>query len=111
MVTSREGETTQERSSTSIEERQSGSRVISADNTHEPGGGKLLDCSRSRVWRIQEGMFSTYTTKKHIRGIVIHMFEGPIACTKGAMIHKAAMRRWGHKGDIVGVHQQVLIHA
>ena len=49
MVTSREDETTQKRSSTSIEERRSGSRVISADNTHKPGGEMLLDCSRSEV--------------------------------------------------------------
>ena len=55
-------------------------------------------------------MSSTYTTKQRTRGVVIHMLAGPIACTKGAMIHKAAMRRWGCKGDIVGAHQQVLMH-
>ena len=87
-VTLREGETTQKRSLTSIEERQSGSRVISTDNTHKPGGGMLLDCSRSHVWRIQEGMSSTYTTKQCTRGVVVHMLKVPIACTKGAMIHK-----------------------
>ena len=89
MVTLREVETTQKRSSTSIEERQSGLRVIFADNTHKLGGGILLDCSRSQVCRIQKEMSSTYTTKTHIRGMVIHMLRGRKMCTDGAMIHKA----------------------
>ena len=56
-------------------------------------------------------MSSTYTTKMRIRGMVIHMLGGLVACTKGAMIHKVAMRRCEHKGGTKGAHQQVLMHA
>ena len=55
-------------------------------------------------------MSSTYTTKTHTRGMVIHMLEGPVVCTQGAMIHKVAMRRYGCEGDTMGAHQQVLMH-
>ena len=84
--------------------------VTFADNTHKPEGGILLDCSRSQVWRIQEEMTSTYTTRKHTRGMVIHMLEGLITCTKGAMIHKVVTRRCGHEGGTKGAHQQVWMH-
>ena len=64
----------------------------------------LLNCSRSQVWGIQEGMSSTYTTRTRTRGVVLHMLGGLVTCTKGAMIHKVAMRRWGCEGGVVGVH-------
>ena len=54
---------------------------------------------------------STYTRRTRIRGVVLHMLEGQEACTEGAMIHKAAVRRHGHKGCTKGAHQQVLMHA
>ena len=54
---------------------------------------------------------STYTKRTCIRGMVIHMLGGQEACTEGAMIHKAAMRRCGHKGGTEGAHQQILMHA
>ena len=54
---------------------------------------------------------STYTTRTHIRGMVLHMLGGQEACTEGAMIHKAAVRRYGHRRDTKGAHQQVLMHA
>ena len=76
-ITSGKVEIIQKKCSTFTEEKRSGSRVIFADNTHEPGGGMLLDCSRSRVWRIQEEMSSTYTTRTHTRGVVLHMFRRP----------------------------------
>ena len=41
---------------------------------------------------------STYTKRARIRGVVLHMLGGREACTKGAMIHKATVRRCGHKG-------------
>ena len=41
---------------------------------------------------------STYTTRMRIRGMVLHMLGGPVACTNGAMIHKAAMRGAGIGG-------------
>ena len=54
---------------------------------------------------------STYTMRAHTRGMVLHMLGGQEACTEGAMIHKAAVRRYGHKGGTEGAHQQVLMHA
>ena len=56
-------------------------------------------------------MSSTYTKRTRIRGVVLHMLGGRGACTEGAMIHKAAVRRCGHKGGTEGAHQQVLMHA
>ena len=41
---------------------------------------------------------STYTMRMRTRGVVLHMLGGQEACTEGAMIHKAAVRRYGHKG-------------
>ena len=54
---------------------------------------------------------STYTTRTHTRGVVLHMLGGPVVCINGAMIHKAAMRRGGHRRGMKGAHQQVLMHA
>ena len=54
---------------------------------------------------------STYTTRTRTRGMVLHMLGGQGACTEGAMIHKAAVRRYGHKGGTTGAHQQVLMRA
>ena len=54
---------------------------------------------------------STYTRRTRIRGVVLHMLEGQEACTEGAMIHKAAVRRYEHKGGTEGAHQQVLMCA
>ena len=42
--------------------------------------------------------------------MVIHMLEGLIACTKGAMIHTVVMRRCEHKGGTKGAHQQAQMH-
>ena len=53
---------------------------------------------------------STYTTRMRTRGVVLHMLEGQEACTNGAVIHKAAVRRYGHKEGTKGAHQQVLMH-
>ena len=47
---------------------------------------------------------STYTTRTRTRGMVLHMLGGQVACTEGAMIHKVAMRRCGHKGGTKGAH-------
>ena len=54
---------------------------------------------------------STYTTKTCTRGVVLHMLGGLVVCTKGAVIHRVAMRRCGHEGGTEGAHQQVLMHA
>ena len=45
---------------------------------------------------------STYTKRACIRGVVTHMLGGQEACTEGAMIHKAAVRRCRHKGGTEG---------
>ena len=63
--------------------------VTFADNTHEPGSEVLLDCSRSQVCRIQEGMSSTCTAKMRTRGMVIYMLGGREMCIDSAVIHKA----------------------
>ena len=54
---------------------------------------------------------STYTTRTCTRGMVLHMLGGQEACTEGALIHKAVVRKYGHKGGTRGAHQQVLMHA
>ena len=54
---------------------------------------------------------STYTTRMRTRGVVLHMLGGRVACTNGAMIHKAAVRKDGHRRGTKGAHQQVLMHA
>ena len=59
----------------------------------------------------RRGVSSTYTKRTCIRGVVVHMLGGREACTEGAMIHKAAVRRCRHKGGTKGAHQQVLMHA
>ena len=41
---------------------------------------------------------STYTARARTRGVVLHMFGGQEVCTEGALIHKAAVRGYGHKG-------------
>ena len=50
----------------------------------------------------KRGVSSTYTTRSCIRGVVLHMLGGQEACTEGAMIHKAAARKYGHKGGTEG---------
>ena len=55
-------------------------------------------------------MSSTYTTRTRIRGVVLHMLRGPIACTNGATVHKVTVRRNRHRRGTKGAHQQVLMH-
>ena len=55
-------------------------------------------------------MSSTYAAKMHTRGMVVHVVKRLVVCTKGAMIHKVAVRRCGHEGGTTGVHQQALMH-
>ena len=45
---------------------------------------------------------STYTTRMRTRGVVLHRLRGQEARTEGAMIHKVAVRRYGHKGGTKG---------
>ena len=59
----------------------------------------------------RRGVSSTYTRKTRIRGMVLHMLGGQEVCTEGAMIHKAAVRRCGHKEGTEGAHQWVPMHA
>ena len=53
----------------------------------------------------RRGVSSTYTMGTRTRGMVLHMLEGQESCTEGAMIHKVAVRRYGHKGARKGAHQ------
>ena len=53
---------------------------------------------------------STYTMRARTRGVVLHMLGGQEASTEGAMIHNAAVRRYGRKRGTKGAHQQVLMH-
>ena len=53
---------------------------------------------------------STYTTRARTRGMVLHMLGGLVACTKGAVIHKVAMRRCGRRRGTEGAHQQIPTH-
>ena len=57
----------------------------------------------------RRGVSSTYTTRPYTRGMVLHMLGGQEACTEGALIHKAAARKYGHKrghkGCTKGTHQ------
>ena len=59
----------------------------------------------------RRGVSSTYTTRTRTRGVVLHMLGSPVACTNGAMIHKAAMRRGRHRRGTKGAHQRILMHA
>ena len=54
---------------------------------------------------------STYTTRTRTRGVVLHRLRGWIVRTNGAMIHKATVRRKGHRRGARSAHQQVLMHA
>ena len=54
---------------------------------------------------------STYTTRACTRGVVLHMLGGQEVCTESATIHKAAVRRCGHRRGTKGAHQQAQMHA
>ena len=86
-------------------------RVISTDNTHEPGGECYLIAQEVEPVEYKRRMSSTYTTRTRTRGVVLHMLGGRVACTNGAMIHKAVVRRDGCRRGTKGAHQQVLMHA
>ena len=58
----------------------------------------LLDCSRSRVCRIQGKSVQYLYYKARTRGVVLHRLGGRQACTEGAVIHKVTVRKGGHKG-------------
>ena len=79
--------------------------------TSEPGSKYYLIAQEVESAEYRRGVSSTYTMRAHTRGMVLHMLEGWGACTEGAMIHKAAVRRYGHNGGTKGAHQQVLMHA
>ena len=66
--------------------------VTFVDNTHEPEGGILLNCSKSCVCEIQKEVSSTYTARAHTRGMVIHMLIGRETCTDSAVIHRVKVQ-------------------
>ena len=85
--------------------------VTFAGVTSEPGGKCYLIAQEVKSGEYRRGMSSTYTTGARTRGVVLHMLGGWEACTEGAMIHKVAVRRYGHERCTEGAHQQVLMHA
>ena len=85
--------------------------VTFAGVTSEPGGECYLIAQEVESAEYRRRASSTYTKRTRIRGVVVHMLGGQEACTEGAMIHKVAVRRCGHKGGTEGAHQQVLMHA
>ena len=80
-------------------------------DTSEPGRECDLIAQEVESAEYRRRVSSTYTRETRIRGMVLHMLGGPEACTEGAMIHKAAVRRCEHKEGTEGAHQQVLMHA
>ena len=60
--------------------------------------------------KYRRGVSSTYTKRTRIRGVVLHMLGGQEACTEGAVVHKAVVRRCEHKRCTKRAHQQVLMH-
>ena len=78
--------------------------------TSEPGGEYYLIAQEVESAEYRRGVSSTYTMGTRTRGVVLHMLESRESCTEGAMIHKAAVRRYGHKGGTEGAHQQVRMH-
>ena len=85
--------------------------VTFAGVTSEPGGESYLIAQEVESVEYRRRVSSTYTKRTRIRGVVLHMLGGREACTEGAMIHKAAVRRCRHKGGTEGAHQWVLMHA
>ena len=111
-ITSGEVETIQRKCSTSTKENEVVWMVrplqVSLANQEVEYNLIAQEVESTEYWR---RVSSTYTTRARTRGMVLHMLGGQEACTEGAMIHKAAVRRYGHKGAQRGAHQQVLMHA
>ena len=78
--------------------------------TSEPGGGVQLDCSRSRVCRIQEKSVQYLYYENEYKGRGTTHVRGSGSVHKSAMVHKATVRRCRHKKGTKGAHQQVLMH-
>ena len=72
--------------------------VTFAGVTSEPGGEYYLISQEVESAEYRRRTSSTYTKRARIRGVVLHMLGGQEACTEGAMIHKAVVRRCRHKG-------------
>ena len=85
--------------------------VTFAGVTSEPGGECYLIAQEVESGEYRRGVSSTYTARARTRGVVLHMLRGQEACTEGAMIHKVAVRKYGHERCTEGAHQQVLMHA
>ena len=71
----------------------------------------LLDCSRSRVWRLQERNVQYLYYESAYKGRGTTHVRGSGSVHKGAMIHKVAVREYRHKRCAEGAHQQVLMCA
>ena len=72
--------------------------------TSEPGSEYDLIAQEVESAEYRKRVSSTYTMRARTRGVILHMLGGQEACTEGAVIHKAAVRRYGHKGAHQGAH-------
>ena len=111
-ITSGKVKTIQTKCFTFTKEMRSGLESVTfAGVTSEPRSEYDLIAQEGESAEYRRRMSSTYTKGTRIRGVVLHMVGGQEACTNGAVIHKSAMRRYGHKEGTEGAHQQVLMHA
>ena len=112
MITSGKVKTIQTKCFTSTKEMRSGLEVEPLQATLVNQGVEYnLIAQEVESAEYRRRVSSTYTTRTRTRGMVLHMLKGQVACTEGAMMHKAAMRRDGHRRGTKGAHQQVLMHA
>ena len=110
-ITSGKVKTIQTKCFTFTEEKRSGLEVRPLQATLANQGVKCyLIAQEVESAEYRRRVSSTYTTRMCTRGMVLHMLGGQVACTEGAMIHKAAMRRDRHRRGTKGAHQQVLMH-
>jgi hypothetical protein len=99
MITSGKVETIWKKCSTFTEEKAKwfGGETFAGD-TSEPGVEYDLIAQEVESAEYRRRVSSTYTTRMRTRGMVLHMLGGQVACTEGAMIHKAAARGMGIGG-------------
>ena len=112
MLTSEGVETIQRKCSTSTEENEVvwKARPLQVSLANQEGKYDLI-AQEVESAEYRRRVSSTYTKRTRTRGVVLHMLGGQESCTEGAMIHKVAVRKYGHKRGTKGAHQQVLMHA
>ena len=98
MITSGKVKTVQTKCFTFTEEMLSGLEVEPLQATLVNQGVEYdLIAQEVKSAEYRRRVSRTYTTRMRTRGMVLHMLGGQVACTNGAMIHKAAVRWGGHR--------------